>query len=107
MYEDHDDISLYWHRNICTTQGNMSNNSKSDDFLNNRQGSPVVSPQMARSVSNVRRSMLEEEVQAGLFRESAHSSGRMQKTGAGDYGPSPAGFVLSNGKTKQIKLKPL
>lgn len=76
-------------------------NSRSDDFLKQRQQPPVVSPQMAKSVSNTRRSMLEEEVESGFFRESVHSSGRMQKTA--DFGPSPAGFVLSSGQSKQLR----
>lgn len=76
-------------------------NSKSDNFLQNRQGPPIVSPTMARSVSNTRRSMLEEEFEAGFYRESATSSGRLHKTA--DYGPSPAGFVVSSGQNKQLK----
>lgn len=66
----------------------------SEQYLHQRNLPPVVSKQMASSVSQFRRGTLEDEVHLGGFRDgSGNNSPPTDRNG-----PSPAGFVTSNAR---------
>lgn len=68
--------------------------SISDKFLRQRNSPAAISKQMASSVSQYRRGILEDEVDKGLFRDGnvmTHSDPMQNR-----MDPSPAGFVTSN-----------
>ncbi len=73
--------------------------SNADIFLKGRDVPPIVSPYMAKSVSQHRRGSLEEEVDMGKFRESA---GQSNFIAGGELGPTPAGFAKSLQKQAQL-----
>jgi len=73
----------------------------SQHYLNNKPSKIAVSSNMARSVSQYRRDVLEEEVAAGKF----HSDGNnTQQVTHDPFAPSRAGFVTSNAKSGLSKF---
>ncbi len=73
----------------------------SQHYLNSKPSKMAVSPNMARSVSQYRRDLLEEEVVAGKF----HSDGNnTQQVTHDPFAPSRAGFVTSNAKSGLSKF---
>ena len=66
--------------------------TNSEKFLNERKLPSIVSPHMAKSVSQYRRGVLEEEVSAGHFREHRGGSGYM----IDKFASTDAGNVISN-----------
>jgi len=68
--------------------------SKIGDFLRNRNGPPMISPRMANSVSQVRRTMLEEEMNKGLYRESQYQAPGFSK--GANYDDTPLGAVVGS-----------
>ncbi len=69
--------------------------SKSDAYLRQRGLPPVITPKMAKGVSEYRRATLEQEMDEGAFRESNLPT--RYKT-AGKYSTSDAGNVISSAK---------
>lgn len=63
--------------------------SKSSRFLKQRELPPVVSSKMAKAVSQHRRETLEQQVEAGDFREPGSTNYQIPN----GVGPSPAGYV--------------
>lgn len=64
----------------------------SQEFLSQREGRSQISPTMARSVSQYRRSGLEDEESAGMFK---NSDGNNPRTKINDpYIPTPAGYAV-------------
>lgn len=65
----------------------------SQEYLDQRNAPPSISPQMVRSVSQHRRSDLEEEMFEGKFKGDAAGVVKQDR-----FSPSPAGFVTSNAR---------
>jgi hypothetical protein len=75
----------------------MTDFSKSGKFLSNREQAPIVTPHMVKSVSQYRRSSLEDEVERGGFREPGNPNYNNDK-----YASTIAGNVISGKGFRKI-----
>lgn len=74
----------------------------SEDYLSMRGNKLSVSTNMARSVSQYRRDLLEDEMTSGTFQKNGNdNSNQMTRD---PYASSPAGFVTSNAKSSLSKV---
>lgn len=73
----------------------------SEDYLSIRDAKLSVSSKMARSVSQYRRDLLEDEVVSGAFQKNGNDSKFVTRD---PYAPSPAGFVTVSTKPSLSKV---
>ena len=74
----------------------------SEQFLQDRKRPPIVSKQMATSVSQVRRGLLEEEVAQGGFNITGGVVSSSANQTSESFGPTRAGLVVSNQKLTKM-----
>src|SRR5574343_229903 len=74
----------------------------SEQFLQDRKRPPIVSKQMATSVSQVRRGLLEEEVVQGGFNITGGVVSSSANQTSESFGPTRAGLVVSNQKLTKM-----
>lgn len=74
----------------------------SEDYLSMRDTKLSVSSKMARSVSQYRRDLLEDEVISGAFQKNGNIDSK--SITRDPYAPSPAGFVTSSNKPSLSKV---
>lgn len=86
--------------------------SKADNYLKNKSNLPQVTPNMAKSVSQYRKDMLEKQVEEGLFQEGSAKPGQNKLTPAsyvtaaitkkGQVASGGGGYKGNNDSPKQL-----
>lgn len=82
------------------TEVTNKNYMSSQQYVSSRPSKMAVSSNMARSVSQYRRDLLEDEVNTGKF----HSDGNNSQVVHDPFAPTRAGFVTSNSKSGLSKF---